>query len=138
MMLVRTLLSYAILSCCLLASTVIAGGINNIQPQSLSEIMLVLLAESEQVKTSILDENYVVMQLAAQNIVQYSKAPTNVMVKLVEKFGVNVMHYKDLETNMYYQAKSLLKAVKQKNNQQVLLLYRQMLQQCHDCHAVFQ
>jgi hypothetical protein len=129
-------LIYMLFSACLLMPKFSYGF--NQETQSLSEVMFALSTETEQVRQSLLEENHVVLKVAAKNIIQYSKVPTNVMVNLVEQLGQDVLRYKAFETLMYYQAKSLLQAVEQKDAEQVLLQYHKLLQQCHDCHAAFQ
>lgn len=115
----------------------IGNSFNDTENQSLNEIMRALSDGSEQIQQGISDENYTAMQLAAKKVLQRSKVPTDVMAKSVEELGAEVMRYKDFETAMYYQAKYLLKAIEQRNIEKVSLHYHQLLQQCHDCHAIF-
>lgn len=121
----------------LLLSLNLASANAQVKIGDLNNTMQMLLHLTSDIHDNLVKKNFQVVSLSTEKILIHGKASSDVMAKLVQHLGTEAMEYKALEIEMYYQAKILLKAAKEKNSKQSLLQYQLLLAQCRACHERF-
>ena len=107
------------------------------QAPSLLQIMQQLGRDLNRISDGMWSEDYAAMAAAAQAIADHPQPPVEERTRIIEGLGADAGSFRQGDQDVHDAALAVKAAAEQKDNEQVLQRYIELVQGCMGCHTRF-